>query len=89
VTRFVAVYSAVFTNRFLFQRATKTTFKRIEKEVTALLTDRILVEWKRLQLWLISRDASTISIMLLRAIHRCKLQQDLEVFKLFSCERQN
>jgi len=45
VTRFVAVYSAVFTNRFLFQRATKTTFKRIEKKVTAILTDRILVEW--------------------------------------------
>jgi hypothetical protein len=45
VTRLVAVHSAVFTNRLLFQRATKTTFKSIEKEVAALLTDRILVQW--------------------------------------------
>jgi hypothetical protein len=73
VPRFVAVHGAVFTNRFLFQRATKKPIKRIENEITTLSTYRILVEWKRLQLRLISRNVNTVSIMLLRAIHRCKL----------------
>ncbi len=84
VTRLVAMHGAVLANRLLRQRAAQTTFKGIQEEFTALLTDRILVQRQGLQLGLVSGHNSAIGTMAVGTKNRGKLQKDLEILDLFA-----